>query len=153
MHWLLHVSMMLFYLGKKPLVRLSGLWKYQVLGSINIPVRLKSLDSWEFIPWPYSVDTTCNTIIRLGYSRIEYSLLILHGVAARHRGRAVIICVRYDKCLAMQSEIHNAHCPLLQHSCIHHQYAEMATGIMCDQLTEARWSLRSELLAAYCCTD
>ena len=45
--------------------------EYQVLGSTSIPARLDTLVFWEPFAWLTSVGTTWNTVIRLGWSRMD----------------------------------------------------------------------------------
>ena len=61
--------------------------EYQVLGSTSIPAILDTLVYWEPFSWLTGVDTTRNTVNRLGWSRIGLAELILHaaGVGRSYR--------------------------------------------------------------------
>ena len=104
--------------------------EYQVVGSISIPARLYTLVYWESFSCLTSVDTTRNTVIRLGWSKIGLAVLSLHAAGAGLIGRPVVISGRYNKCHSLQLHNHYAHFPPLQHIHIDakHNYAELVMG-------------------------
>ena len=103
---------------------------YQVLGSTSIPVRLDTLVSWEPFSWLTSVDTTRNTVISLGWSKIWLAVLILHAMGVSLIGRSAVISGRYNKFHSLQLQNHYAHFLPLQHTHIHakHNDAELFIG-------------------------
>ena len=125
--------------------------EYQVLGSTFIPARLDTLVFFESFSWLTSVGTTRNTVIRLGWSRTELAVLILHAAGAGLIGRPAVISGRYNKCHSLQLQNHYAHFPPLQHthSCktqlcgtghgrwswlSRHCMLAVAGGILCDRV-------------------
>ena len=104
--------------------------EYQVLGSTSIPVRLDSLVYWEPFSWLTSVGTIRNTVIRLGWSRIGLTVLILHaaGVGLTDTCRPAVISGRYNKYHSLQLQNYNAHFPPLQPTHIHTKTQLCGTG-------------------------
>ena len=105
--------------------------EYQVLGSTSIPARLDTLVYWEPFSWLISVDTTRNTVIRLGWSRIGLAVLILHAAGVGLTDRPAVISGRYNKYHSLHLQNHYAHFPPLQqiHSC-KQNYAELVMGMI-----------------------
>ena len=125
--------------------------EYQVLGSTSIPARLDTLVYWEPFSWLTSIGTTRNTVIRLGWSRIGLSVLILHAAGVGLTDRSAVISGCYNKYHSLQLQNYYAHFPPLQHTHIHanttmrnwswewswvsrHCMLAVAGGNMCDRV-------------------
>ena len=125
--------------------------EYQVLGSTSIPARLDTLVYWESFSWLTSVGTTRNTVIRLGWSRIGLTVLILHAAGVGLTDRPAVISGRYNKYHSLQLQNYYAHFPPLKHIHIHasttmrnwswewswvsrHCMLAVAGGILCDRV-------------------
>ena len=89
-------------------------FEYQVLGSTSIPARLDTLVYWEAFSWLTSVGAIRNTVIRLGWSRIELAVPILHAAGVGLTDRPAIISGHYNKYHSLQLQNYYAHFPALQ---------------------------------------
>ena len=88
---------------------------------------------WEPFLWPTNVGTTRNTVIRLGWSRIGLTVLILHATGVGLTDRPSVISGRYNKYHSLQLQNYYANFSPLQHTHIHakhNYYAELVMGVI-----------------------
>ena len=64
--------------------------EYQVLGSTSIPARLDTQVYWEMFAGLNSIGTTRNTVIKLVWSRIGLTVVILHAAGVDLTGMPAV---------------------------------------------------------------